>query len=266
VGGLNYANNLLLGLCFFLGSLIVVTIHHTYANLSGLRITAVGTTPAYAGEKAGFHLRLDGSTGRTHQSLQLFWGEAEVQLDRVNTPQEVGLYLTAPRRGLFHPPRLKIITYYPLGLLNAWTWLDLDLSALVYPRPLPSSEVPTGPGQEGEGEVERIRGTEDFDGLRQYTPGDSQARISWRHAARGQGLLTKLYADELAGTEMLDWNHFSGMDREKRLSHLTWWVAKFAAEDRSYGLRLPGVEIAVDRGPQHRDACLEALAMFEWKP
>jgi len=266
VGGLNYGNNLLLGLCFFLGSLIVVTIHHTYANLSGLRISAVGTEPAYAGEKAGFRLRLDSTSGLTHQSLRLSWGDAEALLDRVDIPQEVGFYITTERRGLFRPPRLKILTFYPLGLLRAWTWLDLDLKALVYPRPVPSATVPAGLGQEGEGEVERVKGTDDFDGLRQYTPGDSQARISWRHAARGQGLLTKLYADELAGTDMLDWNYFTGMDVEGRLSRLCWWATEFARQDRTFGLLLPGVEIPLGRGPQHRDRCLEALALFEWKP
>lgn len=265
VAGLNYGNNLLLGLCFFLGSLMVVTIHHTYANLSGLRITAVGTEPAYAGEKAGFRLRLASSSGRTHQSLQLSWGDAEVQLDRVDIPQEVGFYLTSTKRGLFRPPRLKIVTFYPLGLLRAWTWLDMDLTALVYPRPVPSITLPAGAGSEGEGAVERVKGTEDFDGLRQYTPGDTQARISWRHAARGQGLLTKLYADELAGTDMLDWDHFTGMDVEGRLSRLSFWVTELAEEDKSFGLRLPGVEIPLGRGPQHRDSCLEALALFEWR-
>lgn len=267
VAGLNYANNLLLGLCFFLGSLMIVTIHHTYANLSGLRITAVGTEPAFAGEKAGFRIRLQSTSGRAHERLELYWAEAEAQVERVSAVEEAGLYITAPQRGLFHPPRLKIITVYPLGLLQAWTWLDLDLTATIYPAPVESHVLPAGIGSDDhEGEVERIKGSEDFEGLRQYSAGDSLSHISWRHMARGQGLLTKHYSDEQAGTDMLDWAYFSGLDMEERLSRLTWWVVKLSREDRAYGLRLPGQEIALGHGVQHRTRCLEALALFEVKP
>ena len=41
VAGINYANNLVLGLCFLLGSLLVVTIHYTFAQLAGLQIKLV---------------------------------------------------------------------------------------------------------------------------------------------------------------------------------------------------------------------------------
>jgi uncharacterized protein (DUF58 family) len=263
IAGLNYANNLLLGLSFFLGSLVVVTIHHTYANLSGLRIVAVGTEPAFAGEKAGFRLLLESTSGRQHQSLWFHWGDAEAYVPYVTTTLDLGLYLTALQRGLFHPPRLKIVSYFPLGLLRAWTWLDLDLEALVYPAPLASDIIPTGIGRDTEGPVERVRGTDDFDGLRRYVAGDSLAHVSWRHLARGQGVLTKMYADELAGSDMLDWQYYSGIDIETRLSHLSWWVVRLASQDKVYGLRLPGREIAVGQGLGHRDNCLEALALFE---
>ena len=73
IGGINYANNLLLGLCFFLGSLFVITIHHTYANLSGLRIAAVTARPAFVGEDASFVLRFDDARGRAHESLLIEW-------------------------------------------------------------------------------------------------------------------------------------------------------------------------------------------------
>lgn len=266
IAGLNYANNLLLGLCFLLGSLMIVTIHHTFANLSGLRIVALGTEPAFAGDKAGFRIRLESSKGRIYEGLRLVWDDAEAFVERIDNPREVGVYLKAPQRGMFRPPRLKIVTVYPLGLLQSWTWLDLDLAAVVYPRPLENHVMPVGAGREGEGEVERLSGTEDFEGLRQFSPGDPLSHISWRHMAQGRGILTKLYADEIAGTDILDWQYFAGMDVEGRLSRLAWWVVKLAREDVVYGLRLPGVDIPLGRGPQHRDNCLKALALYEWKP
>lgn len=38
IAGVNYGNNLVLGLCFLLGSLLVITIHYTFAHMAGLRI------------------------------------------------------------------------------------------------------------------------------------------------------------------------------------------------------------------------------------
>lgn len=262
IGGINYANNLLLGLCFFLGSLFVVTIHHTYANLSGLRIAAVTARPAFVGEDASFVLRFDDARGRAHESLLIEWEGVSQPVEWINGVQEVTVPLPARQRGWFRPSRLRLSTVYPLGLLRAWTWLDLDLVTLVYPHPEASEVLPAGPGHDGEGETQRSRGHDDFDGLKTFTPGDPLAHVSWKHLARGQGLLTKTYASEEVGSDMLDWNALQGQPIETRLSRLTWWVLQLAQHNRAYGLRLPGTEIAVDRGPQQREDCLRALALF----
>lgn len=262
IAGINYANNLLLGLCFFIGSLFVVAIHHTYANLSGLRITSLSASPAFAGEAARFLLRLDDARFREHESLRLEWDGVDVPVAWVSEAQEVAVELPVVERGWFRPPRLKISTVYPLGWLRAWTWLDLDLAAIVYPRPEPSDEIPAGAGAKGEGQKLRRRGHEDFDGLKVFTPGDPLAHVSWKHLARGQGLLTKTYASEEVGSDILDWDAMPGVPLETRLSRLTWWVLMLSRQNHSFGLRLPGTEIPADIGLEQRDACLRALALF----
>lgn len=264
VGGINYANNLLLATSFFMASLFVITIHHTYANLSGLRITALEAMPAFAGEDARFRLRLDDAREREHESLRLEWDGVVTEVPWVNGACEVAVALPALRRGWFRPPRLKIQSTYPLGLLRAWTWLDLDLAALVYPHPEPSDVMPVGAGRDGDedGERQRRRGHEDFDSLKVFTPGDPLAHISWKHLARGQGLLTKTYASEEVGSDMLDYNAMPGVAIETRLSRLTWWVLQLAQQNHAFGLRLPGTELPAALGLEQRDACLRALALF----
>lgn len=262
VGGLNYANNLLLGISFFLASLFMVAIHHTYANLSGLRITALAARPAFAGEEAQFLLRLDDAREREHESLRLEWDGTLTEVAWVNGPQDVCVALPTSRRGWRRPPRLKISSTYPLGLLRAWTWLDLDLVALVYPHPEPCEVMPTGAGRDGEGERQRKRGHEDFDGLKEFAAGDPLAHVSWKHLARGQGLLTKTYASEEVGSDLLDWDALPGMPIETRLSRLTFWVLTLTQQHHAYGLRLPGTEIPAGLGIEQRDACLRALALF----
>ena len=63
---------------------------------------------------------------------------------------------------------------------------------------------------------------------------------------------------------MLDWQMLPpGLDAELRLSRLARWIVDAEAAGLSYGLRLPGLDLALDAGPVHCSACLEALAVAQ---
>ena len=75
-------------------------------------------------------------------------------------------------------------------------------------------------------------------------------------------MLTKHYAGEEAQSDLLDWNALPGLPIETRLSRLTWWVLTLSQQGRTYGLRLPGHELPLGSGLDHRDECLRVLALF----
>jgi len=50
--GTNYENNLILAMAFLLITLFVITILHTFANLSGLSIQLLSVKPVFSGETA----------------------------------------------------------------------------------------------------------------------------------------------------------------------------------------------------------------------
>ena len=52
------------------------------------------------------------------------------------------------------------------------------------------------------------------------------------------------------------------MADEARLSRLTAWVLAAHRAGAAFGLRLPGLEIALAQGEAHRRVCLEALALW----
>lgn len=265
LAGINYQNSLAYGLTFFLLAVFVVAILHTYRNLADLTLQAGGCAPVFVGEQAGFHIRLL-SSERPHQAMALSWPPAPAQVVDVPAQGIVDCELNLPaiQRGWLRPQRLRVESQFPLGLLVAWSWVDLDQAALVYPQPV-AGELPLSAGagqdQAEEGARARGHGADDFQGLRNFQPGDAQTRLHWKAFSRGQGLLVKDFVS-LAGREQwLDLQAQSG-DLEARLSLLCYWVLKLTEQQQPFGLRLPGQEIALDSGQNHRDACLQALALY----
>ncbi|MFY1053850.1 DUF58 domain-containing protein [Ectopseudomonas khazarica] len=265
---INYQNSLAYGLTFLLMAVFVVAILHTYRNLAGLVLKAGGGGAVFVGEQAVFRVRLE-SRGREHQAVALGWPPAELVLRDVPREGqcEVEVSLPARRRGWLRPGRLRVESRFPLGLLVAWSWVDLDQAVLVYPRPL-EGDLPVSAGlgeDDDEGMRARGQGADDFQGLRDYQPGDSKRRLDWKAYSRGQGLLVKDFA-MLSGRDLwLDYESLAG-DSEMRLSLLCHWVLQFSARQQPFGLQLPGTSIAADVGEAHRDACLRALALFGQRP
>lgn len=261
---INYQNSLAYALTFLLLSLFIVAILHTYRNLGGLRLTALGAAPVFVGEQACFRVRLEGE-GRARRAIGLGWStDSLVYADvRGQGAEELLLTLPAIRRGWLRPGRMRVESRFPLGLLVAWSWLDLDQAGLVYPRPQ-AAEWPL-PGAAAEPEEEGVRasgvGVDDFQGLRAYQPGDSRRRLHWKAYSRGQGLLVKDFA-ALSGRHLwLDFEQLGG-DVELRLSCLCHWVLELSLCGQPFGLRLPGVLLPVASGEAQRAACLRELALF----
>lgn len=266
--GTNYENNLVLALAFMLIALFVVTILHTFANLSGLTVQLLGASPAISGELSEIRLRVSRPGKRPRDNLQLRWSGSEpVLLDLVEASEATAsLYVPTRGRGWFDPGRLVIESRYPLGILRCWTRLDMDCRVLVYPRPIPAGPLPQAHVIREEGSVSLLRGADEFHGYKEYEAGDSLRNVDWKHYARGMGLHTRDYSAFVDNRLWLDWDYLAGMDREARLSRLCHWVLEAARTDAEYGLRLPGQTLPPGSGPVHRDQALRMLALFESPP
>lgn len=283
IASINYQNNLGYALTFLLANLFVVAVMHTYANLAGLTITAVGADEAFAGQRTAFRLRLTTQARRGHCGLHVGWpvpreaqrrqrflvglfsspqmqAQEEVNLD-AGDQTEVRLHLPVGQRGWYSPGRLRIDSVYPLGLLRCWTWIDLDLRALVYPEPIQAGEPQGDAGEEKEGLQLRGSGDDEFSGIRDYREGDNPRRVHWKSLARGQALQSKEYAAVVSDTRWLDWSLFPGLGNERRLSALCYWVLDYHRRELEYGLRLPGHGLAPGKGDKHRSEALRLLAL-----
>lgn len=265
IAAINYQNNMAFALVFLLASVFIVSILHTFANLSGLTISAQRAIPVFAGDNASFELLVAGRPGQAYFDVNLNWAGSEVcsvsLFDR--NEQAVNLHMMMLRRGRFRPERLLVETFYPVGLLRAWTWLALDFEVLVYPRPQKSPLVHQATAEDkDEGDIIPVAGSDDFYELAEYKAGDSLKHVFWKGYAKDQSLQTKHYVAYREQQRWLDWRQFSG-NTEQRLSKLCYWVLQLEKSHDDYGLRLPGVTIAPAHGSQHQTRLLTELALFQ---
>lgn len=267
LGGMNYNNNLGLGLTFLLAGLGLVAMHHCHGTLSGLRLRLVEAESGFAGGRVRFRWLLENDSRMPRPAIELQAGDAPAALPRADLAPigsaSAEVELPAPRRGRVPLERMVVATSHPLGLFRAWAVLHPGHSAIAWPKPVerelaaPQTATDTGGAQSG------ASGEEDFAGLRPFQSGDSLRRVAWKAHARGQGLHTKQYAGTEVVTHVFDWDSLPGLAPELRLSQLCRWVLDAHERGEAYGLRLPGTSIEVNLGTAHRERCLTALALHE---
>jgi uncharacterized protein (DUF58 family) len=263
MGAINYQNSLIYGVAFLLGSLFIVAILYTFKNLSGLTIEFVGAETGFVGEDVAFSVRVSRPKGRGREGIQVGWPDAIMQWVEVFEAEasQIRLFVPALQRGWQNPGRLLVETYFPLGLLRAWTWVDISARALVYPKPVFQDLPIASRKQRDEGELIDPVGSDDFRDVREYRPGDPVRHILWRSFARTEELVVKEYASFLDPELIVDWDEVSG-DVEERLSRLTGMVLEASRAEREFGLRLPGVNIEPALGQSHLDGVLRTLALY----
>jgi uncharacterized protein (DUF58 family) len=263
LAAVNYENSLAYLVCFLMCGLFVVSILHTYNNLSGLTIQAVQGGAGHVDDDIPFRVRLQDPSGQGHESLELFWPHNLVtRLNRMEQGEQLlTLFHKGTARGYLRPERLCIQTTFPLGLMRSWTWVHLDFRALVYPRPLACQLPPAGAVTQDTGDAMATEGVEDFTGFRRFQPGDSLQHIAWKKLSRSEQLLTKDFSAYSDTRWWLDYQSMPAELPEEKLSQLCFWCLRCEQLQQDYGLRLPGVTVPLSRGPQQLKRCLQALAM-----
>lgn len=266
IGAVNYANNLVFLLSFLLAALGLNAMVQTHRNLAGLTLSLGNIGDRFAGEAGEFPVTI-GAGGRPRYGIRLILDLPSPVIDvDAKTPQSLVLRLIGQRRGHHRLPRLRIETRYPLGLFCAWSYLQSDQQAWVYPAPealLPLPQVLGAGAAPVLGDAPKQARGDSIAGVRDYQQGDSPRRIDWRALARGRGLLTKTTdGAPAAGERWLQWHDAAPLATEQRLSVLAYWLLETRRQQQVAGLRLPGIELAPKQQRQGLEAALRALASY----
>lgn len=265
VMAVNYENNLIYALTFLLLGVFLAAIFQTYANLAGIRVRVLQQTACFAGEHAGVELELQPPAGRSCTQIRLRLERSPLAaIVDLHGPQRVRLFCPTVQRGWLQPGGLKLASDYPLGLFRAWSWLNLEVAVLVYPRPLDTPLPPwsAAVAHTGLPSLGTLTGDDDFAGLERFQPGMSPRQVDWKSYARGRGLQAKHFSGQRDPDLWLDLEALGGEALERRLSRLTGWVLALARADRRYGLRLGSTVLPPQRGEPQRLRALTALALY----
>jgi uncharacterized protein (DUF58 family) len=264
IGATNYQNNLIFIATFTVIALGLISILATYGNLVGLQLTVHQPEPIFAGQSARFPVSI--TSDKNHYSISFQSKSKALQTIDViaGAEQRIEISQLCSTRGVHSLQPLRCQTLFPLGFLQAWSWVFLEARCLVYPQPIePDARFVSGQSQQDEYSQDYQPGVEEFYGLRSYQKGDLLSRVHWKSFAREKGLQTKEFVDYLHDPDLFNYEDFPGVDKETRLSYLSFLLLQAEREGKRYGLALPGASIAVGMGEEHLHRCLTQLAIFD---
>jgi len=153
--------------------------------------------------------------------------------------------------------------------MRAWSYVYFARSAWVYPKPLAFAwqaqymtasldDLPVAAHYS-----QHTQGQDDFERLDSYIEGESLARVSWAHVARGQGMLTKHFADPIGVEQVLDYADMPAAHHEQKLAQLAHAAIILGRLGVPFQMQLPheANSIAIiGQGESFAQACLLRLA------
>lgn len=263
-------NNAAAYLLFFaLASLFIVSIPHALLNIATLNATAESAKPTFAGDEVSLPVEVASDSRKPHYAVCVEVpdsGGAQQSIDEIAAGKAARVHIRFPARfrGQYEVEQLCLTSAFPFGFLRAARRIECKQHYLVYPKPQGDPRLPTDRARASHSRPQAELGEgDDFAGVRAYLRGESQRHIDWKAVARGQPLMTKQYTIGATTILYLDFALAPGNDTEARLAQLALWIIESERARRSYGLRLPGTDIAPSLGQVHFHRCLRALALFK---
>jgi len=265
-GSINYDNSLGYALSFLLTGIGVSSILHTHSNLAYLTIEAGNHNPVHAGHTTLFKIYLGtNKESKFNIKVENQYGSDIADVHQHNKSQII-LRHPSEFRGQLALGRFKVSSDYPFGIINAWTWIELDFNAIVYPKieSQPTKVEMSSTNKASFANIDLNR-NDDFMGFRNYQYGDSPKHLYWKYYSANELLLTKQFAGGGEDDVWLNWDTVAALPLNQAISRLTRWVIECDQNHKKFGLKLESHLIKPNIGNVHRHACLNLLALFKNK-
>ncbi|MDV2468061.1 DUF58 domain-containing protein [Acinetobacter chinensis] len=238
IAGVNYANNLILGFCFLISAVLCVSFYLTFKQLHELQIELKAMDVGQVGQPVIMTLYFK----QPRLQPRYLWIQAGEQLEKIKISElseHIELHFHAADRGLFQYPDIRLYSLYPLGLVRAWTYLFIQAETWVAPKPLSHSTENKKHRQSFQPDMDEFRE------LRAFQDGDSLQAVSWKQAARGQGLYIKVFEQYEDQRKIeIHYSQMPAFSHEEKLSMMMGIVEQCEQEQHAYAMYLPKAELA----------------------
>jgi uncharacterized protein (DUF58 family) len=265
--GTNYQNNVILMFCYFVFALLLLSLFHSYVSFVQYQITFRPIDNFFSNQHVQLDLELSHKTSRS--SLHSL---SNIALYSKTKPiyeyLEDGLNHVAVssfKRGLHKLDRVSVESIFPFGLFRCWTHLSVPYEFFVFPSPTACSlklRQQQSKGKTGNRNGLKVT-SEDLQGIRNYRDTDPIHHVSWKHFAKGQGLLSKDFNDRTAISGWLNFDDYYSGDPEQTLNELSYQILELSNQDALFGFSLGAQQIMPSSGLKHQQQCLEAIALYE---
>ena len=254
IAGVNYANNLILGFCFLISAVLCISFYLTFKQLHGLKLEIIYPEVG----RVAAHLELKILMQQASDAPRYLYIKTEQQIQKVliaSRQHSISLDFFPQQRGTYQLPPIQIYSVYPFGLVRAWTYLYLQ--RLIWIAPQAKDFAVQGRASTPLDQQE----FDEFYELRDFKIGDSYQSVSWKQAARGQGMYVKIFeAQTQQQSILIDYAQMPSTEHEEKLSLMMGLIDHCEQNQQPYRIRLPGQEFAEGQGLLHYRHIQIALA------
>jgi len=133
----NYNLNLGFMLTFLLAACAMINAFLGFRNLAYLHLSSAVVKPVFAGESVEFPVDLHNRRNYPRYALHIGFSKQQTQSFDLAANSQIRMVLQYPsqQRGYLAIPRIRLQTWFPLGLLYAWSSWWPDRVAIIYPTP-----------------------------------------------------------------------------------------------------------------------------------
>ncbi len=242
IAGINYGNNLILGFCFLLSAILCISFYLTFKQLHALHIEVMNTEVGQVGQVLVLKLFLK-QKSNVARYLQIQWHDQEqiFYLDQAQQSLELGFF--PQQRGEYAFDTIKIYSTYPLGLVRAWTYLNLKQKVWIAPKAYDwQKEHKNQPSHTNDS-------LDEFRELRTFQQGDSYQNVAWKQVARGQGFFIKMIEAQANHQHLeIDYQQIPVQSHEEKLSFMMGLIEQCEQFGDDYALILPHARLESGQG------------------
>ena len=266
--GTNFQNNIILLLCYFLLAMMLIAVFHSYFYFIQHKIIFLSISPDFENRQLYLPVQIDSKQNYEGGSLKFAVNkDLNLLCHLAKNSQIIKIPLPKYNRGFYRCPKISVTAMYGFGLFKCWTHLTPKINFYVYPAMRKSSiklHRANADAQLAHSSDSQYVISDDLQGIREHQITDPMHHVSWKHVAKGQGMMTKDFSESKGVSGWLRLLDLPHTDIEQALQCLCYQVQQLDKDQVQYGLDLGATKILPQEGQAHLHECLVQLAVFSY--